>query len=157
MAGLAKLIERIPADAVSDLDIMFARVAEEEARRDGMGTISPRFAGRSYGPYPLTTSIDKARVRKASTSLIVFGHPAGFWTWLEDGIPRHEVGRSRRAVRSERESGRGGRFLAVSTPSGPRSYAHASMPTRGTWSRVVDRYADEVVDVLEAALDEVAA
>lgn len=156
IAGIAKLIEQIPADVVVDLDVTIAQVAQAEAQRDGMASISPSFAGRRYGPYSLTTEIAKAKVRKDSASLIVYGTPAGFWTWLEEGVPRHEVGRARSRVSSERRSGRGGRRLAVDTPNGPRTHAHASMPPRGTWTRTVDEIETAVVELLEDRLDEIA-
>lgn len=144
IAGLAKLIERVPAVVVVDAELLFARIADEEAARDGVSSIGPN----GYGPYPLVTKVDRARVTKSSCSLIVYGTPAGFWTWAEEGIPRHEVGRARSRRSTGRSSGRGGRRQAISTPDGPRTYAHASFPRRGTWTRVVERFDTEFVDLV---------
>lgn len=154
IAGLGKLLERVPAETVVAAELRFAQIAEDELTRDSLRTISINAGGRTYGPYPLVTRVDRARVTKQRASLIVFGSPAGFWTWLEEGVPRHEVGRARSSRSTQRSSGRGGRRQAVDTPQGPRTYAHASFPQRGTWTRVVERFDDELEEVVTDAWDE---
>lgn len=155
IAGLTKLIETVPAEAVVEIVEAIQSIAETETRRDGMSTISPYTNGERYGPYPLTVQVDRVKATKRRSTITVFGNPPGFWTWLEDGIPRHEVGGSKAWPRTSRTSGRGGRRSAMSTPDGPRTYAHASFPRRGTWSRVLERSGDEIDNVVGAVFDDV--
>lgn len=155
ISGLSKLIETVPAESVVAIVEAIQTIAETETRADGMATISPYVRGERFGPYPLTVQVDRVRATKKRSTITVYGQPAGFWTWLEEGVPRHEVGGSKTWPRSGRSSGRGGRRLALSTPEGPRTYAHASFPRRGTWSRVVERSEAEIDDVIGRVFDDV--
>jgi hypothetical protein len=84
MAQLARALEKIPDEGAAEV----AQVAVDEANRRGGS-----FMG---GRVRLGTRVEKGKSRATSTSVFVFGTPAGFWAIKSYG--RREVHGGRRGI-----------------------------------------------------------
>ena len=154
VAGLSRLLERVPADSVEQILESFQRNGEEQITRVwGKPSISLHVAGsagRRAGPYPLLVYISKAKTTKKTTTITLYGSPAGFWAWAEDGARRHTIRARRRAT----ETGRSALYGELQHPMG--EVEHPGFAGRGAWTKTVDAASEELDQVLLGALDEIA-
>ena len=136
---LVRLYESLPVKAVVDLGEEYADIARSEAQADRMP-----FRNQGAGP---TARPDGGPLLSANgryASELLYASPAGIWSWMEYGVPNHMVGRAR----SQRTVGSSNRRQAVQTPEGPRMYAHAGYPVKGTWSKAVKNLDSIKVDIV---------
>ena len=136
---LVKRIEEVPREAMFEVIDRFSEVATREANSDRMP-----FRNRGAGP---KAEVDTVTYRDDEVTVLMYGTPAGPWSWLENGVPTHMVG----LARSFRLAGNMNYRAATSTPDGPRAFSSASFPQRGTWTRTVDLFdSNEFADIVSA-------
>ncbi len=147
IAGLSRLLEQVPAEAVELIVATFQRHGEAQAAvaLGGKATISPN----GYGPYPLVVKVDKAKALKAGVSVTLYGSPAGFWSWLENGIDPHPVRPRKRATTSGRPPAMGG---GLSHPIGGE--VMRGMYPRQAWTRTVDAAEADLEGIVLQTLDD---
>jgi len=127
-----RAMEEVPAEALPNAARAIDGVARAVAYSDHMPFRSATERRTSGGKVP-GLNFTKV-VSSKPESILISPHPAGVWSWMEDGVPRHETAaRARRKGRDRRGRFQGG----VATPNGPRIVAHASFPAKGSWSKVV--------------------
>jgi hypothetical protein len=155
ITGLARLLEQVPAESVEQILASFQRAGEAEIQRVwGKTSISLHVAGsggKRAGPYPLVVRIDKAKVTKRTTSITLYGSPAGFWAWAEDGAARHTIRARRRATPTGRPSAM---FGELTHPMG--EVTHPGFAGAGAWTRTVEAAERELEGILLAVIDEIA-
>jgi hypothetical protein len=155
IAGLSRLLEQVPAESVEQILAAFQRAGETEITRIwGSPSISVHVSGssgRRAGPYPLVVRIDKAKVTKRTTTITLFGVPAGFWSWAEDGASRHTIRARRRNTPTGRPSAM---FGGLEHPMG--EVTHPGFAGQGAWTRTVAAAELELEGILLAAIDEIA-
>jgi hypothetical protein len=155
ITGLSRLLEQIPAESVEQILASFQRAGEAEISRVwGKPSITLHVAGTSgsrAGPYPLVVRIDRAKVTKRTTTITLYGSPAGFWAWAEDGASRHTIRARKRATKTGRPPAL---FGELQHPMG--EVTHPGFAGRGAWTRTVEAAERELDGILLAALDEIA-
>lgn len=155
VAGLSRLLEEVPAESVEQILASFQRAGEAEITRVwGKPSITLHVAGSAgnrAGPYPLVVRLDRAKVTKKTTTITLYGSPAGFWAWAEDGARRHTIRARRRVTRSGRPSAM---FGELTHPVG--EVEHPGFTGRDAWTKTVDAAEAELEGVLLGRLDEIA-
>lgn len=157
IAGLSRLLEQVPAESVEQILASFQRAGEAEiARVWGKPSITLHVAGsgsKRAGPYPLVVRIDRAKVTKRQTTITLYGSPAGFWAWAEDGSRRD--GYKIRARRRSTDTGRPPAMYGNLThPMG--EVTHPGFDGHGAWTRTVEAAEKELDGILLAQLDAIA-
>ncbi len=155
IAGLSRLLEQVPAESVEQILASFQRNGEAEiARVWGQPSITLHVAGsgsKRAGPYPLVVRIDRAKVTKRQTTITLYGSPAGFWAWAEDGAKPHRIRARRRSTDTGRPSAMYGN---LTHPMG--EVTHPGFAGAGAWTRTVEAAEKELDDILLAQLDAIA-
>ena len=155
IAGLSRLLEQVPAESVEQILASFQRAGEAEISRVwGKPSITLHVAGsggKRAGPYPLVVRIDRAKVTKKQTTITLYGSPAGFWAWAEDGAGRHTIRPRRRATDTGRPPALYG---DLTHPMG--EVTHPGFAGHGAWTRTVEAAEAELDSILLGALDTIA-
>lgn len=155
VAGLSRLLEQVPAESVEQILASFQRAGEAEISRVwGKASISLHVAGGAgtrAGPYPLVVLVDRAKVTKRQTTITLYGSPAGFWAWAEDGARRHTIRARRRATATGRPSAL---FGGLDHPLG--EVTHPGFAGRGAWTATVEAAEADLEGVLLGTLDQIA-
>ncbi len=155
VAGLSRLLEQVPAESVEQILASFQRAGEAEISRVwGSSSIALHVAGSAgnrAGPYPLVVRVDRAKVTKRQTTIVLYGSPAGFWAWAEDGARRHTIRARRRATATGRPPAL---FGELEHPVG--EVTHPGFVGRGAWTATVEAAEADLENVLLRAIDEIA-
>lgn len=141
---LTRLFEAIPVKAVVATGERLDEIATREAFADRMP-----FRNQGAGPRARPDGKPLLSANGRYAQELLYASPAGVWSWLEYGVPRHLVG----VARSARTVGGSNRRQAVMTPDGPRMRSHAGYPVKGSWSRAVDLADSELVEILGTTYD----
>lgn len=148
ISGLAKLLERVPADAFEDLSVGVQDAATTAAANAGRTSIS--FG--SAKSYPLEANILKAKARNSKrTSTIRYPlTPAGAWVWLDEGISPHQIRPKRRQTRTGRPPALkfSGRYVHVRS-GGELGVRHPGVRGVGVLAELTDDVGAMAVDVLQ--------
>lgn len=146
LVELVDALRELPGEVVATTTERFVEIAEDEASRAGLASISPG----QYGPYPLTAQLKSIKVSDGFASMTFWGYPAAFWVWAEEGTRGHSL-RPRVRVRSDKGLYRAAMTGGLSHPVTGEIW-HPGMVGRAAWSHTVDRMDDEI----ESAVDDAA-
>ena len=144
-ALVTALEQGLPGEVVAVTTKRFTEIAESEAARAGMATISPG----KYGPYKLTAQLKDVTVSSGYAEMTFMGYPAAFWVWAEEGTSGHWI-RPRVRTRSEkglyRAAMTGGLGHPVTVP-----VWHPGTNGRAAWTHTVDRVDQEFGNIVDEA------
>ena len=143
---LVDALRELPGAVVETTTKRFVEIAESEAARAGLASISP---GR-YGPYKLTAQLKSISVESGAARMTFWGYPAAFWVWAEEGTRGHSL-RPRVRTRSEKGLYRAAMTGGLTHPVTGEIW-HPGMNGRAAWTHTVDRMDDEI----GAAVDDAA-
>ena len=116
----------VPADYIDQAAATFTRIAE-------------RHGGTMMGRYKLTAAERSRRATPEGASVLMYGSPAGFWTWKESGVGPHLI--------------RPRNKLALAGALGHpirTSVVHPGFAGKQAWSAAVDEAVAELNDLLES-------
>lgn len=120
---LARLSD-LPAAYIDEAAATFTRIAE-------------RNGGTMMGRYQLTAAEESRRVTPDGASIMMYGSPAGFWTWKESGASAHTIRPRRKKALA------GGLGHPVRGP-----VRHPGFAGQEAWTRTVAQAEEEISTVL---------
>lgn len=142
------LANGLPGAVVETTTKRFVEIAEGEAARAGMATISPG----GYGPYALTAQLKSVSVSSGYAEMTFWGYPVAFWVWAEEGTRAHMI-RPRVRTRSEKGLYRAAMAGGLGHPITTEVW-HPGVNGRAAWSHTVDLVDEEFGNIIdEAALN----
>lgn len=123
----------LPAAYIDEAVAVFTRIAEHNG-------------GTMMGRYQLTAVEKSRKVTPDGASVLMYGSPAGFWTWRESGASGH-------TIRPRRKLALAG---ALGHPvRGP--VRHPGFGGQQAWTRTVAQAEEEISDALDDLADRAAA
>lgn len=149
LLDLVEALERLPAAVVVETTERFVEIAESEAARAGMRSVSP--GARSY---PLTAKVKSIRVANDSAEMTFVGFPVGFWVWAEEGTRAHMIRPRRRFADSDKGLYRAAMGGGLGHPiSG--AVRHPGQHGRAAWTHTCDRVDAEFGNIVDDAANHV--
>ena len=167
LSGLSARLTHVPAAYADEAVALFTLIAEKNG-------------GRMMGRYQLTVAEAKRYVYDEGCTLILYGTPAGFWTWAETGTSAHEIAaKKRRKAAAGRRRGHGATRGHAPTFTGRpakrkkkaqrqpgrvyggyghpvRRVRHPGTSGRRAWTKTVDEATPKLTQALELALAQAA-
>jgi hypothetical protein len=146
LLDLVEALQRLPAAVVDETSKRFVQIAEEEAGRAGMRSISPG----KYGPYPLTAKLKSVRASDVGAEMTFVGYPVAFWVWAEEGTRAHMIRPRSRFSESEKGNYRAAMSGGLGHPI-TASVRHPGQRGRAAWTHTVDRVDNEFGNIVDDA------